>query len=81
MDIVAAYARRTIALANGEILMDDQTPRVFAQPELLEKTFVEPPQVSQIAHALADLGVARDVISIDQLVQQFVALYSSAKGG
>jgi energy-coupling factor transport system ATP-binding protein len=68
MPIVAAYAQRVVALCDGQILIDGPSREVFAQPQLLRRTFVKPPQVTRLAQAWSDLGVPSDVISVDELV-------------
>lgn len=68
MPIVAAYAQRVIALCEGKILLDGSTREVFAQSEVLRRTFVKPPQVTRMAEAWKDLGVPSDVISVEELV-------------
>lgn len=67
MDIIAKYAKRTIALAQGKILLDGPTHEVFAQSELLGTTFVKPPEITQLAQALGDLGIPGNLIGIEAL--------------
>lgn len=74
MDIVARYAKRVIALAKGRVLLDGPTAEVFAQPELLEQTFVKPPEVSQLAYGLKDFGIPSDIIDLNTLWEHFTAI-------
>lgn len=67
MDIIAKYAKRTIALAQGKVLMDGSTHEVFAQSELLATTFVKPPEITQLAQALGDFDIPRDLIDVQSL--------------
>lgn len=67
MDIIAKYAKRTIALAQGKVLLDGPTHEVFAQSELLATTFVKPPEITQLAQALGDLGIPGNLIGIEAL--------------
>ena len=71
MPIVALYAKRTIVMAQGRILADGPTREVFSRPEVLEKTFVEPPQITRLAQMNADLGFGKDVMSVPEMVAQF----------
>lgn len=71
MPIVALYAKRTIVMAQGRILADGPTREVFSHPEVLEKTFVEPPQITRLAQMNADLGFGKDVLSVPEMVAQF----------
>ncbi|MBV4427522.1 energy-coupling factor ABC transporter ATP-binding protein [Clostridium tyrobutyricum] len=77
MDIVAKYCKRLIVLCHGKILMEGSTKEVFSKPDLLENTFVKPPEVTQLAQALGDFGLSNDILSIDELWKEF----SSHLGG
>lgn len=52
MSIVAQYAQRVVVLGQGRILLDGPTRQVFAQPDILKQTFVEPPQITRLAQSL-----------------------------
>lgn len=43
MRIVSLYAKRTIVMCRGEILLDGPTDEVFLRTEELEKAFIRPP--------------------------------------
>lgn len=70
MQIVARYAERTIALAKGRVLLDGPTRQVFAQADKLLETFVKPPQATEIALALGDLGVSPETLEPEELLPQ-----------
>jgi len=74
MHIVATYTERTIVLGQGRILLDDTTRNVFAQPEVLQKTYVEPPQITQIGQALAGQGIPGNVLSVDEMKNAYQAV-------
>jgi energy-coupling factor transport system ATP-binding protein len=63
MRVVAQYARRTVVLANGEVILDGPTREVFSKPEILETTFLSPPQITSLGQKL---GVGADVLSVDE---------------
>lgn len=67
MPIVAAYAQRVIALSQGRILLDGPVRSVFAQPEVLIKTFVKPPQAARLAQAWSEFNIRPDVLTVDEL--------------
>lgn len=71
MPIVAQYAQRCVVLAQGQILMDGSTRDVFAQPEMLEKTFVKPPQITRLAQALDHPKIPKNVLSVPELFDAF----------
>jgi energy-coupling factor transport system ATP-binding protein len=71
MPIVAQYARRTVAMGLGKIMADGSTAEVFAQPDVLEATFIEPPQITQLAQRSASLGFEAGTLSVDEMFEQF----------
>lgn len=68
MDLVARYARRAVVLGLGRVLADGPTRQVFRQPELLRRTFLQPPQAAQVAQALAARGVPATALSVDEVL-------------
>lgn len=71
MPIVAEYAQRVVVLGQGQVLMDGSTRQVFADPELLARTFVKPPQITQLAQALGKYGIPKDVLGVDEMITVF----------
>jgi len=80
MPIVAAYARRVIALCRGQILIDGPTADVFSQVDLLAETFVKPPQVTRLAYAWADAGVRPGVLTVDDLAAEVERAVEARRG-
>jgi energy-coupling factor transport system ATP-binding protein len=76
MPIVARYAERVLALGLGEVLADGPTREVFAQPDVLARTFVEPPQITQLAQACVDLGFDPGTMTVEEMVARFQKLTS-----
>ena len=72
MPIVAQYARRSIVLAKGKVLMDGTTREVFAEPELLAKTFVKPPQITRLSQALGKYNFPNDVMTVPEMYDAFI---------
>ncbi|MCL4458394.1 MAG: energy-coupling factor transporter ATPase [Chloroflexi bacterium] len=52
MELVARYVPRTIVMWKGRILLDDNTRIVFSQVDLLQKSFLKPPQITRLAQRL-----------------------------
>jgi energy-coupling factor transport system ATP-binding protein len=71
MPIVAQYAQRVVVLAKGQVLMDDSTREVFSEPQLLERTFVKPPQITRMAQALGDFGISKDILTVPEMYDSF----------
>jgi len=74
MPIVAQYAQRVILMSEGKILADDKTKNVFSQPKILEKTFLEPPEITQLAQSAQDLGFSPGILSVEEMVEEFEKL-------
>lgn len=70
MPIVADYAHRVIALGMGQIVDDGPTAEVFSHPDNLAKTFIEPRQITQLAHDCHDLGFRRGTLKVKEMIDQ-----------
>lgn len=71
MRIVADYAERTVVLGQGRVLLDGPTREIFAQPDILRQTYVEPPQITQLGQALQEEGLPEDVLTVQELAGAF----------
>lgn len=71
MPIVSQYAKRIVLMGEGKVLADGPTAEVFSQPEKLAKTFVEPPQITQLAQAVQDLGFDPGTLLVKEMVDRF----------
>jgi len=69
MDLIAEYTHRLIVMGDGKVLLDGPTAEIFQQVETLAETFITPPQVTQLAQALAEYGVSGNILVADELVQ------------
>jgi energy-coupling factor transporter ATP-binding protein EcfA2 len=67
MELVAKYATRTVVLGKGEILLDDLTHRVFAQPDILASTYLKPTQITSLAQKLKKYGLNPGVLTIEDM--------------
>lgn len=52
IDFCAENFERVIAMGEGRVLLDGKTNEVLAQEEVLETTFVEPPQLTRLGRKL-----------------------------
>lgn len=71
MPIVAQYTERTIVLGQGRVLLDGPTRQVFSQPDILQQTYVEPPQITRLGQALAAEGIPNNVLTVEEMQQVF----------
>lgn len=68
MSLVAEYCDRVIVLCNGEILLQGSSKEVFSQPEILQKTFIRPPQITELANRMKDeLGIQETLLSVPEM--------------
>ena len=74
MPIVAQYAHRVILMSEGKTLADDETARVFSQPEILAKAFLEPPEITQLAQSVQELGFSPGTLTVTEMVKEFEKL-------
>lgn len=70
MDFVAENTNRIIVMAQGKVLMNSNSTNVFRSREILDKAWIEPPQITQ-------LGVEVDrkkriFLSVDAFVEEFI---------
>ena len=69
MDLVARFAARSVVLGLGRVLLDAPTREVFGQPELLRRTYLQPPQAALVSQALTAFGVRADCVSVAELLE------------
>ena len=46
-----------------------RTEDVFQQVDLLAETFIEPPQITQLAQSLEKYGVPGEILAVEELCQ------------
>jgi len=68
IDFCARNFDRVIALAEGQVLLDGPKEEVFSQANILEKTFVDPPQITRLG---TELGLGETVTDIDSFITLF----------
>lgn len=74
MPIVGEYARRVIAMASAHIMVDGPTAEVFTKADMLRKTFLAPPQITQLAQSASKLGFNPGTLTVDEMTGQFFSL-------
>lgn len=80
MPIVAQYARRVIAMGQGQIMADGTTAAVFTQADVLSKTFLAPPPITQLAQKAQSLGYNPGTLTVEEMVVQFEQLQNQQQG-
>jgi energy-coupling factor transport system ATP-binding protein len=69
MNLVTQYADRTVVMANGEILLDGPTSKVFSELETLKKAFIKPPPIAVLDKELEPDGVPQGILTVDAMVE------------
>jgi len=69
MNIAAEYARRVIVLKEGQVLADGPTREVFSKTQLLETTYLKPPQITRLGQALMEYGMPEDLLTVDEAAE------------
>ncbi len=69
MDLIAKYAKRVIVMANGRIIADAHTRKVFQMHDVLRKAFLKPPQITRFAQSLSKYNVSPEVITVDEMLE------------
>jgi energy-coupling factor transport system ATP-binding protein len=69
MNLVTQYADRTMVMANGEVLLDGPTSKVFSEAETLKKAFIKPPPIAVLDKELEPDGVPQGILTVDRMVE------------
>jgi energy-coupling factor transport system ATP-binding protein len=67
MNFVADVFERAIVFAEGRVLLDDTTKAVFSQKEVLEKAYLEQPDVMKLCH---ELGFKENYLNVDEFISK-----------
>ena len=70
MRLVSEFCDRVIVMNEGQVLLDGTPREVFSKHEELKKASLKPPQITQLAVALKDLGFAEDTLTVEEFLEQ-----------
>lgn len=76
MPIVGLYAQRLITMAQARVMADGPTREVFTKADILQKTFLAPPQITQLAQAAKEFGFDPGTLTVAEMVERFLKLKS-----
>jgi energy-coupling factor transporter ATP-binding protein EcfA2 len=79
MRFVAEVAKRIVLVAAGKIVADGPTREIFEETDTLAKAQIRPPQITQLAHALADCGVPRNLMTIREAADSIGAMIAEGR--
>lgn len=74
MRFVAEVARRVVLVAGGRIIADGPTREIFEKTDVLAGAQIRPPQIAQLAHALADCGVPAKLMTVKELADSITGI-------
>jgi len=68
MNLVAGYARRTVVMDKGRIVLDGDTRSVFSKPEILGKTGITLPVITRLSPDLGKEGLdVTPLLTVEEL--------------
>jgi energy-coupling factor transport system ATP-binding protein len=82
MNIIAEYAKRTIVMAQGHILIDGPTREALTDPVSLAKAFLKPTQITRLAQSLdGRYGFPQDIITVKEFKSALERRLNNSSGG
>jgi len=75
VEFVAEHFPRTVVMANGRIVADGDTRDVLTDLEITKKARLIPPQSTQCAWLLKDLGVPERIILDSELTESIISIF------
>lgn len=79
MKFVAEVARRVVLVAGGRIIADGPTRETFEKMDVLAGAQIRPPQMAQLAHALAGCGVPTKLMTVRELADSIEGMIEGRK--
>ncbi|HJX22982.1 MAG TPA: ATP-binding cassette domain-containing protein, partial [Candidatus Bathyarchaeia archaeon] len=70
MKLISEFCERVVVMSDGKIVLDGPAAEVFAERETLMRASIKPPQITQLAHALSDLGFNPLTLSVGDFMRQ-----------
>lgn len=71
MDFVTEAFSRAIILRDGSVILDGTIREVFSKPDLLRKSFLEQPHITQLGEKL---NLAQTILSLEEFIQYFTTV-------
>jgi energy-coupling factor transport system ATP-binding protein len=70
MRLISEFCERVVVMSEGKIILDGPAAMVFSEREALRRASIKPPQVTQLAHALSDMGFNPLTLSVEDFLRQ-----------
>ncbi len=72
MELIATYCPRTVVLADGKKILDASTREVFSKVDVLKKSNIHPPQITQLAAMLNGHGLTQVPLTVDEMASLII---------
>jgi len=79
MKLVAKHARRVVVMSEGRVILDSDPSAVFYDLDALLRSRLVPPPVVRLVYRLSSLGVPRNILSPEGLVDWLLAMQGDVK--
>ncbi|MCS7386393.1 MAG: energy-coupling factor ABC transporter ATP-binding protein [archaeon GB-1867-005] len=66
VEFVAENFSRVVLMSEGKIIADGSTRRILTDSDLIRRARLTPPQITQVAWELSDLGVPKDLMWVSE---------------
>lgn len=80
MNIVGEYCEKLVLLNEGKVMKEGTTKEIFANDEVLEKSSLTIPQITQLAQKLKTYRIPSNICSIDEMKAEMLKLVGSKIG-
>jgi len=74
VEFVAENFNRVAVMANGQIIADGDVEEVLTDPKVIKEADLRPPQITECAWLLGDLGVPKRIVRVEELVEEVARL-------
>jgi energy-coupling factor transport system ATP-binding protein len=76
MEIVAKYAKRSIIMSNGKILIDGPTSKVLRSFEILAKAHLKPPPIIELCELLKNYNFQLErILTVEDFLESLNISY------
>ncbi|MEM2136494.1 MAG: ABC transporter ATP-binding protein [Candidatus Methanomethylicia archaeon] len=76
VEFVAENFPRVILLSSGRIIADGNARRILTDHSLIQQANLVLPQIAQIAHFIEDLGIPKDLLTVNEARNAIMKLFS-----
>jgi energy-coupling factor transport system ATP-binding protein len=74
MLLAAEYAEEIIVMSQGRIIAHGNPREIFRKTEVLKQASLKPPQITQLAMSLNEVGFPPDVLSVEEMLKIYQRL-------